>query len=492
MIARKDVRLAPALALLATAACGGGGPGVQMLDRAALMDPETCKACHPDHYEEWSGSMHAYAADDPVFLAMNQRAQRTDGNPGGPVGNFCVQCHAPMAVRQGLTTDGMNLATLPRAMKGVTCYFCHATASADGVHNNPLTLAQDDSLFGAFSDPVAGTPHKGIYSRLLDNTTSESAVACGSCHDIQTGRGVHVERTFSEWQKTVFAVPPKGASCSNCHMPGRDGPAATSSPKVRRLHNHAFPAVDLALTPFPADNPQNERQRRLAQGLLDTVIQATLCLNNLTNRLELTLDNVSAGHNWPSGATPDRRAWVEIEAFAAGASIYASGGTAALPLEHSPDPDLWLLRDCILDEAGQELTMFWQTTTLRGNGIPGAVVLNIADPDTFSKTHVRKLYPDAARDAMLPGRPDRVTVKVRLKAIGDDVIDDLIQSGDLDPVFKSSIAEYTLGGGAALEWTLASSQPRVDPISGATLLCVSTGTFRTNTTAAVSNAHCAP
>src|SRR5688572_21546179 len=29
-----------------------------------LKDPETCKECHARHYREWSGSMHAYAAED--------------------------------------------------------------------------------------------------------------------------------------------------------------------------------------------------------------------------------------------------------------------------------------------------------------------------------------------------------------------------------------------------------------------------------------------
>ncbi len=82
--------------------------------------------------------------------------------------------------------------------------------------------------------------------------------------------------------------------------------------------------------------------------MLDTTIQQTLCLNPQTNRLQLTLDNVGAsGHSWPSGATPDRRVWVELTAYQAGAVIYASGNTtdlpgfpSALPLEDgSPDPD---------------------------------------------------------------------------------------------------------------------------------------------------------
>ncbi len=104
---------------------------------------------------------------------MNQRAQR---ETSGAVGDFCVKCHAPMAVQRAMTTDGLNLDTLPKKMKGVTCYFCHAAESIEGTHNNPLTLAKDDTLFGPFSDPVAATPHKGVYSRLLDGATLESAV----------------------------------------------------------------------------------------------------------------------------------------------------------------------------------------------------------------------------------------------------------------------------------------------------------------------------
>ena len=41
-----------------------------------LKDPATCKECHAKHYRDWSGSMHAYASDDPLFLAMNERGQR--------------------------------------------------------------------------------------------------------------------------------------------------------------------------------------------------------------------------------------------------------------------------------------------------------------------------------------------------------------------------------------------------------------------------------
>src|SRR5258708_5420356 len=110
-----------------------------------------------------------------------------------------VQCDAPVAVQQKLTTDGLNLAQVPAAAKGVTCFFCHSAASVDGTHNDPLTLAADgESLFGPFSDPVPGSPHKVSHSNLLDDLRPESAAACGSCHDIVNGHGPPIERTFQE------------------------------------------------------------------------------------------------------------------------------------------------------------------------------------------------------------------------------------------------------------------------------------------------------
>ena len=44
------------------------------LSREELLDPETCAECHPNHYEQWKGSMHAYAAEDPVQQDLDAAA----------------------------------------------------------------------------------------------------------------------------------------------------------------------------------------------------------------------------------------------------------------------------------------------------------------------------------------------------------------------------------------------------------------------------------
>src|SRR5690348_14714558 len=118
MLLKRDVRalaLLSAWSLLALGACksSAGEPQAVATAPEELQNPETCASCHPQHYREWASSMHAYAADDPLFLAMNRRGQRE-----AAIGPFCVNCHAPIAVRSGATTDGLNLEELPRRLKG--------------------------------------------------------------------------------------------------------------------------------------------------------------------------------------------------------------------------------------------------------------------------------------------------------------------------------------------------------------------------------------
>jgi len=454
-----------------------------MLDQTELRDPAACKSCHPTHYDEWSGSMHAYASDDPIFLAMNRRAQR---ETNGALGDFCVRCHAPLAVQEGLTTDGLNLAELPQAKKGVTCFFCHAAESLDGTHNNPLKLATDGRLFGPFGDPAPGIPHRGLYSPMMDGTRAESAAACGGCHDIVNQHGAAVERTFQEWQQTLFAKPPLGLSCaSGCHMTERKGPASIVSTKIRTLHDHSFPAVDVALTAFP----QMEAQRRQVQELLDSVLQSTLCVDSASRAIEVTLDNVGAGHGWPSGATPDRRVWVELSASVGDKIIYQSGVLApGDSLENSPDPDLWLIRDCIYGEDHTEVKMFWEAASVITNQIPGSVTPNINDMASFTKSHIRKVYPGAA-SGPLSELPDRVTLKVYMKAVGDDILADLVASGDLDPSIPPLVPTFPIGG-ATLEWTPQLGTPAPDLQGAKRLSCVTTGRYVATPNLAVSHARC--
>ena len=304
------------------AACSAP-PGGPALTQQQLMDPASCKTCHPDAYREWSGSMHAYASEDPVFRAMNQRGQR---ETNGALGTFCLNCHAPMAVRTGATTDGSNLDALPDSLKGVSCYFCHSVDAVEGTHNNPLRLASDGVMRGGHRDPMQHGAHASAWSPLMDRDQAASATMCGSCHDVRNGHGLDLEQTFAEWKDSVFSRTEGGATCGQCHMPAslKEMPASTmrDSP-LRRVHDHTMPGVDVALTPFP----EREEQRRLVEEALAGTVQSALCVlpQGANSRLQLVLDNGGAGHGFPSGATSDRRFWAEVLAEQGGVPLYSSG-----------------------------------------------------------------------------------------------------------------------------------------------------------------------
>jgi hypothetical protein len=420
----------------ALAACGDDAP--EYLDRAAMLDPDSCMDCHPKHVEEWRSSMHAYAADDPVFLAMNARGQR---ETGGALGDFCVKCHAPMAVRDGLTTDGLNLAELPQAYKGVTCFFCHTAEAVEGEHNNPIRLANDLVMRGGFGDAVENGVHATGYSPLLDRRRPESSAMCGSCHDIVTPAGVHLERTFLEYRESIFPrLPGFPLSCGNCHTPGREDVVADFDGVPLRLrHEHTFPGFDTAITDWPGKALQREHIERDFAALLSRKV----CHNPAGNKIEVRLTNIGAGHMFPSGAAQDRRAWVELRAYAGDELILSSGvvpeGGSVTELD---DPNLWQLRDFGLDAEGKEAHMFWDVASYTSSLLPPAKM--VGEDHSVLREYLLGAAP----------APDRIELRVHLQAIGRDVLDDLIASGDLAAEFRDAMPTFTI---ATLDWTAAAA-----------------------------------
>lgn len=451
-----------ACALIGLAAVLAACSSPPRLSRAELLDPETCRDCHPTQYAEWEGSMHAYASEDPVFLAMNELGQE---QTNGELGDFCVQCHAPMAVREGLTTDGLNLRDLDRPYQGVTCFFCHTVESVEGDHNNPLVLADDLVMRGEFADPVESNAHDSRYSPLHDRSqVAESSALCGACHDIVTPAGVHLERTYLEWQESVFDKPAAegGLSCGGCHMEGtRDVIADVEGVKLRRRKEHAFPGIDVALTPWPGIDEQLAKIERDLEGTLFP----RLCFNpDAGGQIEYTLDNIRGGHMIPSGAAQDRRMWAEVVATQGGDTILSTGQIAegqAVDVFADTDPMLWQMRDFVFDENGDEAHFFWEVREVRSELLPPAVTNDMTDP-RFDHSVTRSFSLGGA------GMPDRVEAVVKIRPIGLELVDLLVAEGKLDPEIRAAVPTHVIAG-TRLVWTpdAAGSDLCVDPASSA-------------------------
>ncbi len=416
-----------------------GDDGATPLTHEQLLDAEACESCHPQHFRAWSGSSHAYAADDPVFLAANARYQRERGDQPA---DACVRCHAPVALAEGATTDGLNLGDLPASLRGVTCYACHAVSDASAVRHT-LTFADEDVVFGGIEKPTGTGAHAQRYDALFDRNVWRSTDLCGSCHEFDNAYGAQPHRTYREWSETIFANQQSALflSCGGCHTEGQQGQAAVDGP-TRLVHDHRFIGLDVALLPWP----EKETQLAGIEADLDPTIFARVCLTSLA-RPEVTLDNVMGGHSFPSGAAYTRRMWVEVVARKGDTVLYESGRLAddeALLPTLGDDPYLWVIRDKLLDGDGQEVLFEWQARELESSTLGGSVTTDLTDPAYYHS--VTRTYP------ALPDVPDTITMKVHIRPIGLDIIDELVASGDLDAAVRDRIPTFTPES-AVIEWT---------------------------------------
>jgi hypothetical protein len=435
------------LAVLA-AACGDNATALPV---EQLRDPNTCQECHPQHFKQWSGSMHAYASEDPVFVAMNKRGQR---ETGGALGDFCLKCHAPMAVALGIA-DAANFdpATLPAEAKGITCYFCHNVASITETHNNGLVLANDQTMRGGAKNPIESPAHFSKYDELMDSSANNSEM-CGSCHDIVVPEaingvpgGVAVERTFQEWQTTFFATdtrPGIHLTCGDCHMISSTDVIADAADldvpsRTNGFHAHLWPGIDQALTPFP----ELEAQAAAIDDDLDGAIAVVgpiplgsmrptggICVTpEAGGTITVRVDNLAVGHKWPSGSAQDRRAWLEVIGFdASNAVVFQSGVVPELEDPEVADPMVRGYWDLTFKSDNSPAHFFWEITRFDDSRLlPQPTTLDPNDP-AFDHSITETFAVGA-----LANQIERITARVRIRALPYEVLNDLVASGDLDP-----------------------------------------------------------
>jgi hypothetical protein len=420
--------VAAVVAVLALA----GGCMRDAIDREAQLAPSSCASCHPEAYAEWAASTHAAASDDPVFRALQGYGQRTTD---GALGGQCVGCHAPAALATGATTDGTNLADVPRHLQGVGCWACHTIDAVTALHNGGLVRADDGVMRGGIAGAVDTPAHGSRRTALLAGDRIESSDACGACHDVRVGDAA-IEATYAEWAGSVFG--PTGAlpvSCATCHMFGRDGQAAAlPGMPVRRIHDHGFPGIDQALIAWPGTEAQ-------AAGIardLAPALSARLCVAPAAGgvAVEVTLDNVQVGHAFPSGVTHSRRVWVEVHATTGGQTVFASGRFApGEVVSAAADPSLWRFATTFRDATGAAVELPWQAVTVESDLLPPAVTTDPLDPRYY---HARE------RTYAIAGAPDQVDFDLHIEPIGLDVLDFLIDAGELDPAVRAAMPRRTI------------------------------------------------
>jgi hypothetical protein len=348
----------------------------QPAEAARYPSADDCARCHPDQADAWRTSAHAFGGHNILVHA-----------------SVCGPCHAPVGTQLEpeylfKTTSGASMRALPEsAGEGVTCIACHAKVHAPDVHvmtlipvwpnwdtsDLALRLESSDTAYGPFGGGGPGDPPavtNEAHSSVAD-ARLESAATCRPCHDVTLDKGPLAEQaggpqplvplltTFREWQDSPYA--PAGRTCQSCHMPRAPAmaPAAVAPPGTsydrnlpdRPRADHALLGPDSAY--WDPTAPRAEQEKR-AEGLLATAADVAIAVPNGTSpgstlTVTVTLRNVGAGHDLPTGFGFWREAWLELVATdARGRKLFSSGELDAdgwLSDEFSPrvrqDPSLY-------------------------------------------------------------------------------------------------------------------------------------------------------
>ncbi len=371
-------------------ACGSGDTRFEANQlRAPFEDPQQCQNCHPEQYEQWSGSPLAYGAISPVFNALESIGNElTNGAfaKGGEDEYFCLQCHSPVStflsevpefdpIQSGASVDFMSRT----GKRGVTCDVCHQILDADhanslkgdGIGNAAIVFnvsPTEKKMQGPFEGAEINDGHAAVKNSFIS-----SSEFCGTCHDVRieapdvvTGESFRrVENTFTEWADSPYATTdnPYGKiiSCQDCHMsmfpyelPGTyaTGQVAQDSEDrpVRKISNHYFSGVDIALIEdFPNQKgseldpwgmPRAQHQRRTdllkAAAELDIRVPNRIRRGNRTLPITVSVTNVGAGHGLPTGFSQERELWIELTVVdRRGRMVYESGF-----LRDKPHPEM--------------------------------------------------------------------------------------------------------------------------------------------------------
>jgi hypothetical protein len=224
---------------------------------------------------------------------------------------------------------------------------------------------------------------------------------------------------------------------------------------ARRSHDHIWAGVDVALTDFPHREAMRAAVEECA--LQNSIQYFSFEFEGSGPSTFVATLETSAGHSMPSGASQDRRMWLEVVGYdEADSVVFESGRIADGAIEAPPgeETDAWMFHENIYDAAGEPVHMFWEAA-------PSA---------QYPKGYVERALPGAktavagghslSRAYQLPlTLPRRVEFRLRMRPIGQDVLQDLVESGHLDAAVRAEMPTFTVYSAVA-EWTPGTNDPR--------------------------------
>ncbi len=343
-----------------------------------MAEPATCGTCHPNHYQEWRTSMHAYAIHDPMFQTLNRIAQQNAEHEND---QFCTKCHTPIGKLLGETAPGFEVSNLsPLAQSSIFCDVCH---TRDTNHSPAGRGVRVFHLDGVRRGPIEDPQPNDFHASEFDPAYKFSGF-CNPCHNVQSPDGsLFLEETGMEWSRSPFGA--MGIECQNCHMPTYSGQAAVGGPQRESLHRHYFTGVDYPLIDFPGRQETIRRVRDLLENAVEMRVEVDDPVPaGQPFTVRVTISNDFTGHDIPTGTIFERQMWIEliVRDVATGTELFATGTLDAngdLRNYHSElvangtvpeDTHLVLFHGIPRKANGEETLFFWEAASVERLTIP--------------------------------------------------------------------------------------------------------------------------
>ncbi len=406
-----------------------GGP----VSSDEFEDPERCKICHRDIYNQWKGSMHSNAFVDPVFLAMWRLGEE---EMGGALRNLCAGCHTPIGtLGEEVTFDPATgeFGAGELASKGVQCDFCH-TVIESSWKDTPSSQPMNLSLIVDPGDIKRG-PYKDSDSPGHDTAYSElhtSAEFCGSCHHVfHPVTNFPIERTYDEWKHSVYAR--KNIVCQDCHMmpialareaartlekPVNPGKASPMGPDRDNVYTHEFVGGNFTVTALlGAEKHSKMSIERLKSAAELKIHLPEKALTGKLTQFKVEVFNIGAGHNLPTSLTEVRQMWLDVTVTSEkGDVLYRSG---ALDDHGEIDPDANIFRAVAVDDEGNVTHKPWKISHFKS--------VRVIPPKGSDVSTFVFLMPDNLRKGELT-----IDAVLRYRSLSQELADFLLGEGALD------------------------------------------------------------
>ena len=260
-----------------------------------FMESQACQRCHPDIYEQWSGSAHRFSSFNNQWYRKS--IEYMQDVVGVRPSKWCAGCHDPALLFSGMFDIPVHeLIDKPEAHAGLGCVMCHSVAAVKStMGQGDYTLeypalvelaASSNKVVQALHDFLVylnPEPHRRTFLKPFVRT--QTAAFCSTCHKVHLDTHVNNYRwirgfnDYDNWQASgvsgfgarSFYYPQKSQRCVDCHMPVLDSHDAGNV--NGKIHSHRFPGANTAL---PAVNNDPKQMDAVAKFLQNNILSVDI------------------------------------------------------------------------------------------------------------------------------------------------------------------------------------------------------------------------